>query len=225
MLRNVRDIRHTVCTPKIPISRHQSRGIIMCNNRFNFSRNSKFKPIRRSSNWVNDKFPTCSDFFRSCVACAKNFSACLICCFTTLECFLFRLAAGTFNRPDVESVSTPRAVSSLSKLSSTSSCVVPSSIELKNLMEKLKMKTKQIIKRMQLQLKSKHKWKKSFEKLCCIFQIHSLTAGLFVVVAICLAIKAAIACDVIRFACTFVIRFGIKIRIGCIIIGCGGRIR
>lgn len=127
MLRNVRDIKQTVCTPKIPISRHQSRGIIIYSKRFNFNKNSRFNPIRRSSNWLNDKFPTCSDFLRSCVA-AKNFSACFICCFMTLECFLFRLPAGTFNRPAdwVGSVSTPRAVSSLSKLSSPSSCVAPS---------------------------------------------------------------------------------------------------
>lgn len=125
MLRNVRDIRQAVCTPSIPISRHQMRGIIMWMSRFNLNKNSKFNPIRRSSNWLNDKFPTCSDFFRSCVACAKNFSACLICCLITFECFLFRLPVGIINRSPV-SVSTPRAVSSLSKLSSPSNFVVPS---------------------------------------------------------------------------------------------------
>lgn len=124
----MRDIKHAVCTPNIPISRHHIRGIIMCMRRFNLNKNSKFNPIRRSSNWLNDKFPTCSDFFRSWVAWAKNFSACLICCLMTFECFLFRLPVGIIRRSPV-SVSTPRAVSSLSKLSSPSNIVVPSATE------------------------------------------------------------------------------------------------
>lgn len=129
MLRNVRDIKQAVCTPSMPTSRHQIRGIIMYIKRFNFNKNSKFNPMRRSSSWVNDKFPTCSDFFRSMLAWAKNFSACLICCLITLECFLFRLPVGTFKRSPDTSVSTPRAVSSLSKLSSVSISVCPSGTE------------------------------------------------------------------------------------------------